>query len=100
MNRMHPSSDPDRGLRIDFTDKKNPILSGAVGLRAHRVSAWFDNIVVLPVDVPGRVSTDSLSSYFPFFFGGAALDSGFRECRRSAGATGAYGSAPPGAWYQ
>jgi len=50
-NRMHPSYDPDRGLRIDFTDKKNPILSGAIGVRAHRISAWFDNIVVLPVDV-------------------------------------------------
>ncbi len=49
-NRMHPSSDPDRGLRIDFTDRKNPILSGAVGVRAHRVEAWFDNVVVLPLD--------------------------------------------------
>ncbi|MBE3098859.1 MAG: hypothetical protein IMZ55_09120, partial [Acidobacteria bacterium] len=51
VNRMHPSSDPDRGLRIDFTDKKNPILSGAIGVRAHLAPAWFDNIVVLPVDV-------------------------------------------------
>ena len=56
-NRMHPSSDPDRGLRIDYTDKKDPILSGAIGLRTHRVSAWFDNIVVLPVGAaaPARV---------------------------------------------
>ncbi|UCG46016.1 MAG: DUF1080 domain-containing protein [Phycisphaerales bacterium] len=51
LNRMHPSSDPDHGLRIDFTDEKEPILSGAVGVRAHRVEAWFDNIVVLPPDV-------------------------------------------------
>ncbi|MHC4641251.1 MAG: family 16 glycoside hydrolase, partial [Planctomycetota bacterium] len=50
-NRMHPSSDLNRGLRIDFTDEENPFLSGAIGVRAHRVEAWFDNIVVLPVDV-------------------------------------------------
>ncbi len=53
-NRMHPSVDPDRGLRIDFTDKKAPILSGAIGLRTHNVTAMFDNIVVLPVDVLGQ----------------------------------------------
>jgi len=50
LNRMHPSADPDRGLRIDVTDKKAPILSGAVGVRAHGVPAWFDNIAVLPAD--------------------------------------------------
>ena len=50
LNRMHPSSDPDRGLRIDVTDEREPILSGAIGVRAHRVPAWFDNIVVLPRD--------------------------------------------------
>ena len=50
LNRMHPSADPDCGLRIDFTDEKKPILSGAIGVRAHRAGAWFDNIVVLPVD--------------------------------------------------
>ena len=49
-NRMHPSSDPDQGLRIDFTDEKDPILSGAIGVRAHGVPAWFDNIVVLSLD--------------------------------------------------
>ena len=48
-NRMHPSSDPERGLRIDFTDKNDPILSGAIGVRAHGVPASFDNIVVLPI---------------------------------------------------
>jgi len=47
-NRMHPSADPARGLRIDYTDTKAPILSGAVGVRAHLVAAWFDNVVVLP----------------------------------------------------
>jgi len=46
-NRMHPSVDPDRGLRIDYTDKNGPILSGAIGVRTHQVSASFDNIVVL-----------------------------------------------------
>ena len=51
LNRMHPSADAGRGLRIDVTDKKHPIPSGAIGVRAHRVPAWFDNIVVLPVDV-------------------------------------------------
>ncbi len=50
-NRMHPSSDPDKGLRIDVTDRSEPILSGAIGVRAHRVPAWFDNVVVLPSHV-------------------------------------------------
>ena len=40
---------PERGLRIDFTDKNDPILSGAIGVRAHGAEAWFDNIVVLPI---------------------------------------------------
>lgn len=48
-NRMHPSVDPDRGLRIDYTDKNDPILSGAIGVRADKVPASFDNIVVLPI---------------------------------------------------
>jgi hypothetical protein len=48
-NRMHPSVDSDGGLRIDVTDTENPILSGAIGVRSHRVPAWFDNIVVLPL---------------------------------------------------
>jgi hypothetical protein len=51
LNRMHPSCDPDRGLRIDFTDRREPILSGAIGVRAHLVPAWFDNIVVLPAAI-------------------------------------------------
>ena len=47
-NRMHPSSDPERGLRIEFTDKEQPILTGAIGLCAQNRKALFDNIVVLP----------------------------------------------------
>jgi len=47
-NRMHPTVDPARGLRIDYTDKKEPILSGAIGVRTDGISAMFDNIVVLP----------------------------------------------------
>ena len=50
-NRMHPSSDPDAGLRIDFTDTENPVLSGAIGVQSHGAAAWFDNVVVLPADV-------------------------------------------------
>jgi len=49
-NRMHPPADPDQGLRIDVTDEA-PILSGAIGVRAHGIPAWFDNIVVLPADM-------------------------------------------------
>ncbi len=49
-NRMHPSVDPERGLRIDYTDKNNPILSGAIGVRSQGVSIALDNIVVLPVN--------------------------------------------------
>lgn len=36
---------------INFTEEKEPILSGAIGVRAHGVSARFDIIVVLPVDM-------------------------------------------------
>jgi len=53
-NRMHPSSDPQKGLRIDVADKDAPILSGAVGVRAHGMDAWFDNIVVVPVSMVGE----------------------------------------------
>ena len=49
-NRMHPSADTERGLRIDYTDRKDPILAGSVGVRAHRIEAWFDNVIVLPPD--------------------------------------------------
>ena len=50
LNRMHPSADNDRGLRIDYTDEKSPVLSGNIGLRSHRTDAWFDNVVVLPIE--------------------------------------------------
>jgi hypothetical protein len=53
-NRMHPSSDPQKGLRIDFKDEKDPILSGSVGVRAHGMDAWFDNIVVVPAGMVGK----------------------------------------------
>ncbi|MCK4291669.1 MAG: DUF1080 domain-containing protein, partial [Planctomycetes bacterium] len=49
-NRMHPSADKDRGLRIDFTDNKNPIRSGRIGVRTLNVTAWFDNLVLLPAE--------------------------------------------------
>ena len=52
-DRMHPSADRDRGLRIDFQDP-DPILSGAVGLRTHRLPARYDNVVVMPIDVLPR----------------------------------------------
>jgi len=50
-NRMHPTADKDHGLRIDFTDDKNPMLSGKIGVRTHRVTAWFDNLILMPVNV-------------------------------------------------
>jgi len=59
-DRMHPSEDESRGLRIDHTDKKDPILSGAVGVRAQGGGANFDNVIVVPMDasladaLPGR----------------------------------------------
>jgi hypothetical protein len=56
-NRMHPSSDPERGLRIDVTDEKNPILAGAIGARTHDVTAMVDNVVVLPIDVLPQTSS-------------------------------------------
>ena len=48
---LNPLHD-DPGLQIDFTDKA-PILKGAVGLRTHNTTAWFDDVVVLPItDLP------------------------------------------------
>jgi len=32
----------------DFTDDKEPVLSGNIGLRTAGVEACFDNVVVLP----------------------------------------------------
>ena len=40
----------DPGLRIDYTDKgKDAILTGAVGVRTNNITAWFDDVVVLPI---------------------------------------------------
>jgi len=47
-NRMHPSADKDAGLRIDFTNDNEPVLSGNIGLRTAGVEACFDNVLVLP----------------------------------------------------
>jgi len=44
---LNPVHD-DLGPRIDYTDSK-PIRRGAVGLRTHRTTAWFDDVVVLPI---------------------------------------------------
>ena len=48
-NRMHPSVDATRGLRIDYTDKQDPIHAGRIGVRTLGVEAMFDNVVVLPI---------------------------------------------------
>ncbi len=53
-NRMHH----DDGLRFDITDDKNPILTGAIGLRTHRVDASFDNVVVLPLSALGDLTDE------------------------------------------
>jgi len=45
---MHPSSDPENGLRITYNDTDNPYLKGAIGMRTMSQSASFDNIIVLP----------------------------------------------------
>jgi len=47
-NRTH--GDKDKGLRIDYTDKDNPILSGAIGVASWKTTALFDDIVVLPTN--------------------------------------------------
>ncbi|NQU24114.1 MAG: DUF1080 domain-containing protein [Candidatus Nealsonbacteria bacterium] len=57
LNRMHPTADKARGLRIDHTDKQAPILSGNVGVRTHNVRAWYDNVVVLPLDENHKAAT-------------------------------------------
>ncbi|MDR1813769.1 MAG: DUF1080 domain-containing protein, partial [Tannerella sp.] len=47
-NRMHPSSDPENGLRITYNDADVPHLNGAIGMRTFSQSAKFDNIIVMP----------------------------------------------------
>lgn len=40
----------DPGLRIEYTDKTEPVLKGSVGIRTAGTEAWFDDLVVLPVE--------------------------------------------------
>jgi DUF1680 family protein len=40
----------DAGLRLDYTDDKEPVLNGSIGVRASGVQAWVDDVVVLPAD--------------------------------------------------
>ena len=47
-NRMH--GERNAGLRIHHKDTDAPMLRGAVGVRTHNASAWFDDVVVLPLD--------------------------------------------------
>jgi len=79
LNRMHPSSDPDRGLRIDVTDEREPILSGAIGVRAHLVPAWFDNIVVLPVDALPEENPERNSGTSAHVDWTQSYDAGYRD---------------------
>ena len=48
LNRMH--GERSKGLRIDHEDKGEPVSAGSVGVRAHGAAAWFDDVVVLPID--------------------------------------------------
>ncbi len=45
-NRLHD----DDGLRIDYTDREEPVPSGNIGLQANGGGVWFDNVVVLPIE--------------------------------------------------
>ena len=47
-NRFH--GDKAKGLRIEYTDTDNPILSGAIGAISYKTDALYDNVVVMPVD--------------------------------------------------
>lgn len=40
----------DPGLRLDYIDNDDPVLRGAVGVRASGVQAWIDDVVVLPAE--------------------------------------------------
>lgn len=42
-----PLHDDTRPL-LDIRDDQSPILKGAIGLRTHDASVWFDDVVVLP----------------------------------------------------
>ena len=45
-NRFH--GDKDKGLRIEYTDKEQPILNGAIGLGSYKTDGLYDNLVVIP----------------------------------------------------
>ena len=48
----------DVGLRFDFTHNEKPFLKGNIGARTHRTAAWFDDVVVLPIDCLPHASSD------------------------------------------
>lgn len=54
----------DPGLRIDCTDKgKDAILTGSVGVRTNSITAWFDDIVVLPIsELPKPVKIPTIKT--------------------------------------
>ncbi|MCB1124943.1 MAG: DUF1080 domain-containing protein [Verrucomicrobiae bacterium] len=41
----------DNGPLIDLRDEIAPVRQGSIGVRTHDTDAWFDDLVVLPVDV-------------------------------------------------
>ena len=52
-NRLRVWFDPlhdDTRPLLDIRDDQAPVLKGAVGLRVYDASAWFDDVVVLPID--------------------------------------------------
>jgi len=64
-NRMHPSSDPENGLRIEYTDTDMPVLSGNIGVMAVRADAWYDNLVVIPVQEAKRAERTEMPQQEP-----------------------------------
>ena len=53
-NRLRVWFDPlhdDTRPMLDIRDDQSPILKGAIGLRTHDASVWFDDVVVLPASV-------------------------------------------------
>lgn len=47
-DRYH--GDKDKGLRITYKDKDDPILSGAIGAINYKTDSLYDNVVVMPID--------------------------------------------------
>ena len=53
-NRLRVWFDPlhdDTRPLLEIRDEQAPVLKGTIGLRTHDVSAWFDDVVVLPLSV-------------------------------------------------